>query len=728
MQLWQFLGSLHPKLVHFPLVLLLAGLLFDFVGLLKRSERCHWAGKILSAAGTVSLLVAFVCGIYAEVWAGRAGIPQGQIELHELFANVASWGFVILAAWRVFLHDVNRRGLLVYTLIGLGWYVLMIITAHLGGALIFDYGAAVTSAHANTTLSLHDLNALATRQTDLNLRYSEMMHHIFGYLTLALAGSLFVQAIYAERAARVKWVGPGLLLAGGVFLFFFADLDLYRLTDFRQFGDREVQLHKTIALILVAVGAIGLRGSTVRVIRFRREGLVTRPGQTPAWLSQESQTHQGKMVAVMALIGGGLLFTHVHTIAPYANVAAGVYIAHIVLGTVALLIGATRLLADAWPERRRLLSIAFAGLLCMEAVLLITYNEGLPWYLGYGSYNRWGPHGGTVAPFGACRAELTFDPESQRLDVYVLDRFSDKAVPVAASNLDVLIGRGYQETAANLHVIADAGDVGERHSHFAALVPSLNNVAAFGARLALPLGSPPALKTGYFDPWVTPVITAIPPNEVAGFQCPMHEGIRATEAGNCKLCGMPMLALDKSIRTELHDLGYEMALWTDEMAGDPLAQRLNFRPAHGASVIRDLVMVHEHPLHLIIVSTDLSFFDHVHPLPQKDGSLVIEYQFPRAGHYLLFADITPKGDRSQVFRIPINVGEVGDDVQVALTASAAMALPLAQPVDRGRAAADSPGIDCGGPYAVHRPTHAGWPADHQSRTLHWRHGPLCHYL
>ena len=26
----------------------------------------------------------------------------------------------------------------------------------------------------------------------------------------------------------------------------------------------------------------------------------------------------------MALIGGGMLFTHVHTVAPYANVAAGV--------------------------------------------------------------------------------------------------------------------------------------------------------------------------------------------------------------------------------------------------------------------------------------------------------------------------------------------------------------------------------------------------------------------
>src|SRR5260370_39737879 len=112
----------------------------------------------------------------------------------------------------------------------------MVVTAHLGGALIFDYGAAVTGAIANNALSLHDLNTLATRQTDLNLRYSEMMHHIFGYITLALAGSLLAQAAFPKHAGKLRWVGPMLLLLGGIFLLFCADLDLYpRITDCRQY-------------------------------------------------------------------------------------------------------------------------------------------------------------------------------------------------------------------------------------------------------------------------------------------------------------------------------------------------------------------------------------------------------------------------------------------------------------------------------------------------------------
>src|SRR3954447_26325694 len=131
MDVWHFLGDLHPKLVHFPLVLLLAGLLFDLFGLLTSSDRAHWAARVLTVGGTLTLLFAFICGIYAEVWAGRALIPHHQIELHELAANVASWGFVILAAWRLFLDPTRRLTLALYTLIALAWYVLLVITAHL---------------------------------------------------------------------------------------------------------------------------------------------------------------------------------------------------------------------------------------------------------------------------------------------------------------------------------------------------------------------------------------------------------------------------------------------------------------------------------------------------------------------------------------------------------------------------------------------------------------------
>jgi len=430
MDLWRLLGDLHPKLVHFPLALLLAGLLFDFCGLIARSDRAHWAARALTIAGTVMLLFSFICGIYAEIWAGRALIPHHQIELHELAANVASWGFVILAAWRLLLAPSRRFLLTLYAMIGLTWYALLIITAYLGGQLVLDYGAAVTGARALTSPTMHDLNTLATRQTDENLRYSEMMHHIFGYLTLGLSGSLLAAAMFPARAGKLKWVGPALLLLGGIFLFFFADLDLYRLTDPRQWRDREVQLHKTIALVLTIVGAVGLRKA--RRQRFELEQ------------ASQSWSHaQAKLIAIMALIGGGMLFTHVHTVAPYANVAAGVYVSHVVMGLVALSVGACCLLADAFPRQRGMFNLLFAVFMCAESILLLTYNEGLPWYIGYGRYNRWARNGGTIAPYGDVRAELTFDNASQTIDVRVLDRFNETPVAVQARSVDLIVARGY---------------------------------------------------------------------------------------------------------------------------------------------------------------------------------------------------------------------------------------------------------------------------------------------
>lgn len=71
--------------------------------------------------------------------------------------------------------------------------------------------------------------------------------------------------------------------------------------------------------------------------------------------------------------------------------------------------------------------------------------------------------------------------------------------------------------------------------------------------------------------------------------------------------------------------------------------------------VRDLDIVHEMPMHLIVVSEDLSYFDHIHPMPQPDGSLVVETAFPAAGKYKLYSDYTPKGGGNQVGQIEVTV-------------------------------------------------------------------------
>lgn len=59
--------------------------------------------------------------------------------------------------------------------------------------------------------------------------------------------------------------------------------------------------------------------------------------------------------------------------------------------------------------------------------------------------------------------------------------------------------------------------------------------------------------------------------------------------------------------------------------------------------IEEFEIIHEKKLHLIVVSKDLSFFNHIHPEYQGKGVFTIDTQFPAGGDYKLIADYIPKG-------------------------------------------------------------------------------------
>jgi hypothetical protein len=70
-------------------------------------------------------------------------------------------------------------------------------------------------------------------------------------------------------------------------------------------------------------------------------------------------------------------------------------------------------------------------------------------------------------------------------------------------------------------------------------------------------------------------------------------------------------------------------------------------------------VVHEKLLHLILVSDDLAWFAHEHPVIQPDGSFVLAQTFPHAGRYTLFHDFTPPRVGMQV--VPVALEVEGDD-------------------------------------------------------------------
>ena len=89
-------------------------------------------------------------------------------------------------------------------------------------------------------------------------------------------------------------------------------------------------------------------------------------------------------------------------------------------------------------------------------------------------------------------------------------------------------------------------------------------------------------------------------------------------------------------------------------AGAPATLTFTVKDKQGTTV-KDLQIVHEKPMHLLIVSKDLAEFYHVHPEQSADGSYRVQHTFPNGGDYKLYADFTPKDSVQVVEQVDVKV-------------------------------------------------------------------------
>lgn len=125
------------------------------------------------------------------------------------------------------------------------------------------------------------------------------------------------------------------------------------------------------------------------------------------------------------------------------------------------------------------------------------------------------------------------------------------------------------------------------------------------------------------------------------YYCPMHcEGAKVYDKpGKCPVCKM-------NLKQQMSDL-YTVALREVSedgggtiTAGKPASLAFKIKNPTGLQVAK-FETVHEKPLHLLIVSKDLSWFRHEHPAMQKDGTFTLKFTFPYSGEYTLYHDFTP---------------------------------------------------------------------------------------
>lgn len=161
------------------------------------------------------------------------------------------------------------------------------------------------------------------------------------------------------------------------------------------------------------------------------------------------------------------------------------------------------------------------------------------------------------------------------------------------------------------------------------------------------------------------------------YYCPMHcEGEKVYDkAGKCPVCKMNLKlqtsdAYTASVR-EVSEGGNG-----DLVAGNPASLEFRIENPTGM-LLKNFEIVHEKVLHLLVVSKDLSWFRHEHPVMQPDGTFTLAFTFPAGGTYYVYHDFTPSpapgaaaGLSQQMVRVPVEVK--GDaPARVALVPDAA---------------------------------------------------------
>ena len=191
------------------------------------------------------------------------------------------------------------------------------------------------------------------------IAYSEFNHHMAGVFLLLIGLSEVRQALGWPALVWTRFLLPGALTVGGIFLLIWSDHDSWPIGSmtFAQtfFGsDEEVLQHKTYGVLAFVVGVVEF---------LRRIG----------WLA-----HAVWMVPLplFAIVGGLMLFSHSHGDHPAAST---IVLHHVIMGMMAITAGSSKLVSG-WRTRsvlteRSYWELLWASLVVFIGLQLLIYSE-----------------------------------------------------------------------------------------------------------------------------------------------------------------------------------------------------------------------------------------------------------------------------------------------------------------------------------------------------------------
>ncbi len=145
----------------------------------------------------------------------------------------------------------------------------------------------------------------------------------------------------------------------------------------------------------------------------------------------------------------------------------------------------------------------------------------------------------------------------------------------------------------------------------------------------------------------------------------MDKDVRSDKPGVCPRCGMKLVF---GVQDEVEypmDLTLKPATFH---AGDKVQLHFHVADPKTGKNVTKYEIVHEKRFHMFIVSQDLKYFLHDHPVEQADGTWNFEQVFPKPGMYRIVGDFYPSGATPQLIAKTVIVpGAPGEEIPLVET-------------------------------------------------------------
>lgn len=143
------------------------------------------------------------------------------------------------------------------------------------------------------------------------------------------------------------------------------------------------------------------------------------------------------------------------------------------------------------------------------------------------------------------------------------------------------------------------------------------------------------------------------------FICPMDRDVKQSGPGKCPRCGMKLTAN----LPEYVEYGFDVKT-TPHPPRAGSETRFDFRIVDPKTKkpAAEFEVMHEKLFHLFLVSNDLQYFAHEHPVLGEGGRFTFRTTLPRPGAYRVVADCYPKGGTPQFLTRTIVTAGAPDSV------------------------------------------------------------------